>query len=97
MKKWGIFFLFMLIIWIFSTGQATHIFKPQKYYYTYDEKHEPVLKMKYPIFGRGDGVSFAFVTPSRPIDISGWPASRPRSSYDARERAVRACLKNESP
>lgn len=29
-----------------SFAQKTHRFKPTKYYYTYDAKHEPVLKLK---------------------------------------------------
>jgi len=39
-----------LAILICSTGtllaQKTHHFKPTKYYFTYDAKHEPVLKLK---------------------------------------------------
>ncbi len=29
-----------------AAAQKTHHFKPTKYFYTYDAKHEPVLKLK---------------------------------------------------
>jgi acetamidase/formamidase len=48
MKRYSI--VACLAILICSTGtlfaQKTHHFKPTKYYFTYDAKHEPVLKLK---------------------------------------------------
>ena len=44
------FIVFCLATLICSSGalfaQKTHHFKPTKYYFTYDAKHEPVLKLK---------------------------------------------------
>ncbi|MGB6867651.1 MAG: acetamidase/formamidase family protein [Candidatus Aminicenantaceae bacterium] len=37
--------LCILTLSSFSFGQKTHHFKPTKYYYTYDAKHEPVLTL----------------------------------------------------
>jgi len=44
----SVIFVFMtgFLLAIVSFAQQTHHFKPTKYYYTYDAKHEPVLKLK---------------------------------------------------
>ena len=41
-----VFFVCFLSVLNVSFAQKTHHFKPTKYYYTYDAKHEPVLKLK---------------------------------------------------
>jgi hypothetical protein len=47
-KKFMIFLSLITLLTNVSTTaiQKTHHFKPTKYYYTYDAKHEPVLKLK---------------------------------------------------
>ena len=40
------FFLCFLVVVPALQAQKTHHFKPTKFYYTYDAKHEPVLKLK---------------------------------------------------
>lgn len=40
------FFLCFLVAGTALQAQKTHHFKPSKFYYTYDAKHEPVLKLK---------------------------------------------------
>jgi len=41
-----IFFIGITSLKDVSFAQKTHHFKPAKYYYTYDGRHEPVLKLK---------------------------------------------------
>jgi len=47
-KAFMIFFLIGILVGISSTlkAQKTHHFKPIKFYFTYDAKHEPVLNIK---------------------------------------------------
>ncbi len=47
-KKFMIFLSLLALLTNVSTTatQKTHHFKPKKYYYTYDAKHEPVLNLK---------------------------------------------------
>ena len=48
MKKFLIFVFFVGLAGYasLSSAQKTHHFKPTKYYYTYDARHEPVLRLK---------------------------------------------------
>lgn len=41
-----LFFVFIMFFSSISFPQKTHHFKPAKYYFTYDAKHKPVLKLK---------------------------------------------------
>lgn len=45
-KMLAVFLVSFISLANVSFGQRTHHFKPTKYYYTYDAKHEPVLKLK---------------------------------------------------